>query len=207
MSAHVRIVRSLAAAALTLLAPDIAAATTAGPIPAAQLVPHRGELPGFAHARKVLWSTASAAEWAKAGNGSKVRGESEVSYLRRAGFQEGVEVAYLLRPHREAVAAAAVFASAGAAHHELAATVTEALKTFEHANRYRFVVHAIPGSVGLGSAGGTGHAVTGNVFFATGRCVFTVANRIVGASTRTQGERAPVSGAKALYRRALPLCA
>jgi hypothetical protein len=104
------------------------------------------------------------------------------------------------------VATGVVLGSPQAAQHELAAGTAEALRKFQHAHRYRFTVRGIPGSVGIGAAGGSYRAVTGNVFFASGRCFFVVANRIVGTSSREIGERAPVSGAKALYRRARNLC-
>ena len=180
------------------------------PIPPSELVPHRDELPGFGRARKSMWSTESAGAWAKADNGSPPVGESDLRYLRRQGFQEGVELAYLLRPHREAVASGVVLGSLRAAQQELAAAKAEVLKTFEHAHRYRFAVRAIPGSMGLGNAGGISHGsrvVTANIFFASGRCFFIVADRVVGSSSRAVAERAPMRGAKAVYRRARMLCA
>ena len=180
------------------------------PIPPSELVPHRDELPGFARAHKSMWSSESAGVWAKADNGSPPVGESDLRYLRRQGFQEGVELAYLLRPHREAVASGVVLGSPQAAQQELAAAKAEVLKTFEHAHRYRFAVPAIPGSMGLGNAGGSYHGsrvVTANILFASGRCFFIVGDRIVGSSSKAMGERAPVRGAGAVYRRARRLCA
>ncbi len=174
-------------------------------IPLSELVPSKAELPGFIHATTKVWSTTSVLEWAKSGEPSAPPGA--VNNLRAEGFQEGIEKGYFLLPSREALASASVFASAAGAEHELRASVAEAMRTFEQAGLKRSTVHAIPGSVGLGSFRPGHRGGTGNVFFVAGRCFFVIGNRFVDATSRAQANLAPVAAAQTLYRRDRQLCA
>ncbi len=170
------------------------------------------DLPGFAKAKRDLFSTTSAFQWGHGFGGSEAEAKRETEELIKNGFVEAVETFFTGRreahgTHREAVSDVLVFETPQAAAHELATNVSEALSSFERAGRKRFSVPSIPGSKGIGNFRPHKRGADANVFFATGRCFAVVGNAVPSASTWAQGRRAPVTAAVRLYRRARGVCA
>jgi hypothetical protein len=171
----------------------------------ALLVVRPRDLPGFAGAKGRLYSTTSAFELAHEGENSSSEAESEAAYLTREGFREGVEESFH-QADREGVSEALVFDSARAAKHQLITSVAQDLREYEKASLKRFVAAGVPGSVGLGNFNPGKRGATGNVLFSTGRCFFLVGDLVHDAITSAQGTKAPIAGAKALYKRTKRVC-
>jgi hypothetical protein len=163
------------------------------------------DLPGFSKARHFLVSTTSALEYAEEDNDKASDAEAEASELSREGFQRDVTEVFP-GARREAVSDIAIYSSTRGAEQVFLHTLAEDEKSFGQAGLKRYTEPAVPGSVVLGDFQPGHRGATSNVFFATGRCVLTIANVIHDASTRAQADLAPFAGAKALYTRAKRLC-
>jgi hypothetical protein len=184
----------------------------ATPIPANLLVAHAGDLPGFAGAKRQLFSTTSASEWARGRGNTEAEAKQETSELQQAGFQEAAEAFFTGRREghrrREAVSDTWVLASAQVAMNWFNTIISRSLPSFQKEPGFkRSTVKAIPGSIGLGNFVSKRRSGAGNVFFTTGRCVFVVGDFVHRASTRAQVDRAPVAAAISIYRRAKGSCA
>lgn len=167
------------------------------------LVARPRDIPGFYGAKHSLRSATSAVDYAQLvlGDGP-AETHRESLHLTREGFEEGT-TEFFSDTHGEAVSDALVFSSARGAKQELTAAVSEDIHAHHEG---RFTVALIPGSVGFSSFK-VGHlGASADVLFSIGRCYLEVGNAVPGASTRTEGIRAPITGAMTLYRRVKHLC-
>jgi hypothetical protein len=132
---------------LTLAVLAASAARAAAPIPPTSLVPHRGDLLGFAEAEFKLQATTSAWTYAKRLLEEKPReARKEAALLMREGFREGVQEQF----HAEragGVAGAQVFRSSRSATVELLRGVKQELTNPRPGAR--FLAPGIPGAQGF----------------------------------------------------------
>jgi hypothetical protein len=191
-----------AALALPVLATPAPAGAS---IPAASLVVHPAEMPGFTTARVKLQSAKSPSRFAKVVLGEHSReARSEIKRLKRKGFRGGAQE-FLSTLAGEALSLALVFANARVAEHELAISMSEDLKAQGKAAVARFTVPAIPGSAGFSAVEAGAPSAAANVLFTSGRCFFVVGDSLAKA-TPEQADSAPIAGATALYVRVKGLC-
>lgn len=182
-------------------------ALAAAPIAPGLLVVTRHELPGFAGAKTSLnWTTSPSLYVKEYTQDTPAEAMAQLSGLVRMGFEEGVQGTFSA-PHREAVSEAIVFLSEHAAREEVKVALAEDLAAFEKSGLKRSPVPGIPGAVALGDFQAGQRGATDNVLLSTGRCFLSVGDRVLNASTRAQGARAPVAAAEALSKRVKQTCA
>jgi len=169
------------------------------------LVAGARDLPGFARAKTQFFASASASEWASGAEDTAAQAESEAAYLNREGFREGAATT-IVGKHREAVSEALVFDSKASASRRLVESVSRGKRSIEKHGLRRFHVAGVPGSVGLGAFRRGRRGTVGDLWFATGRCWFVVADRVPGAKTRGEGTKALVAAANAIYKRVRAPC-
>jgi hypothetical protein len=187
------------------------AMAVAPPISPPLLVARTHELPGFGSAKVSFYWTPSAFEWAHGRGQSEAEAKSETAALLAQGFQDGAEAFFIGRrerggKRREAVSDGLVFATVAGAAHFLRELVAESLNAYPKRGLKHFAVPSIPGAVEAGDFVSGRRGVTGNVFFATGLCVFAVGDSIHDATTRAEGMRAPIVAA-AIYAGTKQSCA
>ncbi len=182
-------------------------AAAAAPIRPGLLVLGRRELPGFSGAKVSRnWTTSPSVYVNEDTLDTPPQAGAQLAALIRMGFTEAVQATFTAR-HREGVSEAIVFGSLSGAQAGLQAAVAEARATYEQAGLEQSAVPGIPGAVELGDFQEGQPGATSTVFFASGRCLLSVGDRVVNASTRAQGERAPLAGAFVLSERVQGLCA
>lgn len=182
-------------------------ASAAAPIAPGLLVAGRYELPGFARAKVRLSSTTSPSLYIKDYTAdTPLQAGAQLDGLIRMGFAEGVQATFRAR-HREAVSEAIVFGSAQGAQAGLQASTAEALASYEPADLTQSSVAGLPGAVAFADSQAGQPGTAESVFFATGRCLLTVSERVFDAPARAGADRAPLAGAYALSERIAHICA
>jgi len=205
-----RSVVGLALLAGGTLATTVGVAFAEGTIPAAiparSLELHTSELPGFKRATKKLEVFESADQFLESRGGSPAEVETERALLTKRGWQ-GAVGEFFRAPHREAIFVAFVFSSPQGATEEFNETLAADIKHLKGHGAKRSTVKGIPGSVLVGQFERGHRGGTGNVLFATGRCLFVVGDALKRATSRQQAYHAPITAARAILRRQKHACA
>jgi hypothetical protein len=179
-------------------------------LPAAQLVPRRRELPGFARGEYKLRTASSPLVWLESLPG-ETRAEAlrDAARLRREGFREGAQANFASNGGG-GLAVGIVFATSRGASAELATTAAEEQEQSEKEHvppPTIFRAPAVPGSEGFTASQEGGERRYADLFFSVGRCFIAVSDAWYGPSSEYEAVQAPLAGATAVYHRTRHICA
>lgn len=170
------------------------------------LVAQPPDLPGFRYASREIHASTSPSRYIeKIIEVAPREAGREISFLRRAGFQEGVQELFYGLPG-EALSIAEVFSSRRGSRRAFDAAAAEDISPRADPTEKTFKLDAIPGAVGFSGPDFHGPGGFANVLFSTGRCFFLVGNALKAVSDSEQLDAVPDAGALALYRRDKERC-